>query len=41
MYPYGEGTAPDGSPMAAINVRCLEDIELDSIPVSHFDGRSL
>jgi len=26
--------------MAAINIRCLEEIDLASIPVTHFDGRS-
>ena len=40
MHPYGEGTDPKGNPMAAINIRCLEDIELDSVPLTHFDGRS-
>ena len=40
MHPYGEGTAPDGRAMAAINVRCLEDIDIDALPVTHFDGRS-
>jgi hypothetical protein len=40
MHPYGEGTAPDGRPMAAINVRCLEDIDIDALPVTHYDGRS-
>lgn len=41
MHPYGEGTDPKGNRMAAINVRCLEDFDLESVPVSHFDGRSL
>jgi hypothetical protein len=40
MHPYGEGTDPKGNRMAAINVRCLEDIDLSSVPVTHFDGRS-
>jgi len=26
--------------MAAINVRCLEDVDIDALPVTHFDGRS-
>ena len=38
--PYSIGSGPKG-PMAAINVRCLEDIDLASIPVKHFDGRAL
>jgi hypothetical protein len=41
MHPYGEGVDPQGNQTAAVNVRCLEDIDLDAIPVTHFDGRSL
>ena len=40
MHPYGEGTDPQGNKMAAINIRCLEGIDLDSIAVTPFDGRS-
>ncbi len=41
MHPYADGTDGKGNSMAAINVRCLEDIDLEKIPVTHFDGRSL
>jgi hypothetical protein len=41
MHPYGEGSDPKGQRMAAINIRCLEDLDLTSIPVTHFDGRAL
>lgn len=41
IHPYGEGTDPEGNRMAAINIRCLDGIELDKIPVTHFDGRAL
>jgi hypothetical protein len=41
MHPYAVGTDPKGNAMAAINVRCIEDIELEKIPVTHFDGRKL
>lgn len=41
IHPYGEGVDPEGKAMAAINIRCLEDFDLASIPVQHFDGRSL
>jgi hypothetical protein len=41
IHPYGEGTTPSGEPMAAINIRCLEGIDLEAIPVTHFDGRSM
>jgi len=40
MHPYGEGKNSNGDRMAAINIRCLEGIELEQIPVTHFDGRS-
>lgn len=38
---FGRGAAPDGTEMVAVNVRCLEGVELDSFPVQHFDGKSL
>ena len=41
IHPYGEGTDPKGNRMAAINIRCLEGVDLESIPVQQFDGRSL
>ena len=41
IHPFGEGVDPKGEAMAAINVRCLEDVDLDAIPVHHYDGRSL
>jgi hypothetical protein len=41
MHPYGEGIDRKGNPITAINVRCIESIDLASIPVQHFDGRSL
>jgi len=40
IHPYGEGTDPKGNRMAAINVRCLEGIDLAALPVTQFDGRS-
>jgi hypothetical protein len=39
IHPYAEGVDPKGNPMAAINLRCIEGIDLDAIPVQHFDGR--
>ncbi len=41
IHPYGEGTDPKGNAMAAINVRCLEGVDLAGLKVHHFDGRSL
>lgn len=40
IHPYGEGTDPKGNAMAAINVRCLERIDLETVKVHHYDGRS-
>ena len=40
MHPYGEGVDPKGNAMAAINIRCLEGIDLEKIPVKHYDGRA-
>jgi hypothetical protein len=40
IHTHGEANSPDGQPMAAINARCLEDVDLPSLPVTHFDGRS-
>jgi hypothetical protein len=37
---YSEGQNPDGSVMACINVRCLDDVDLASLKVIAFDGRS-
>lgn len=40
MHPFAEATDPAGKRMAAINVRCLQDVDLAALPVTHFDGRS-
>ncbi len=40
IHPYGEGVGPDGKPMAAINIRCLEDVDLATLPITEYDGRS-
>ncbi|MDO8371156.1 MAG: GFA family protein [Polaromonas sp.] len=40
MHPFGEGVDPQGNKMAAINIRCLEDIDLAAVPIQNFDGRS-
>jgi hypothetical protein len=41
ILPYGEGADPEGHRMAAVNVRCLEGIDLASVPVQEVDGRSM
>ena len=41
IHPFGEGVGPQGQAMAAINIRCLDDVDPDTLPLSHFDGRAL
>ena len=41
MHPYGEGTDPKGNVVAAVNLRCLEGIDLKAIPVHEYDGRAI
>lgn len=41
IHPFGEGRDPQGNAVAAINIRCLEGIDLASVPVQHYDGRSV
>ena len=40
ISPFSEGKMPDGSPMACVNVRCLEGVDLASLKVVPYDGRS-
>jgi hypothetical protein len=41
IHPYGEAVDPKGNRVAAINLRCLEAIDLAAVPVRNFDGRSI
>lgn len=41
IHPYGEGRAPDGTETAAVNIRCIEGVDLAAVPVHHYDGRSV
>lgn len=41
IQPFGEGSDPKGNKMAAINLRTVEDLDLDKIPVKHFDGKAM
>ena len=38
--PFGSGKDPTGKPMAAVNARCLEDIDLATLERIPYDGRS-
>ena len=41
IHPFAYGTDPKGNEMAAVNIRCLEGIDLVAVPVRDFDGRSM
>jgi hypothetical protein len=41
IHPYAEAKDRKGNPTGAINVRCLEGVDLEALPVKRFDGRSL
>jgi len=37
---FARGQMRDGSPIAAINVRCLDSVELEEVPTKKFDVRA-
>ena len=39
IHPYAEGIDAKGNPMAAINLRCIDGIDLAALPVHEFNGR--
>ncbi|MGD9501579.1 MAG: GFA family protein [Methyloceanibacter sp.] len=38
---FGTGTGPNGQEMVAVNVRCLDDVDLDALAITPFDGKNL
>jgi len=38
---FGRGIGPDGTEIVAVNVRCLDDVDIGAIALQPFDGRSL
>ncbi len=38
---FARGARPSGEPIVALNVRCLDDVDLGAIPLEPFDGKSL
>lgn len=41
IQPFARGSRPDGKTMIAVNVRCLEGVEVDDLNPRKVDGRSL
>ncbi|MFT3974375.1 MAG: GFA family protein [Amaricoccus sp.] len=38
IEPFAFAPGRDGTPMAAINVNCLDGVDAAALPVQHFDG---
>lgn len=38
---FSAGATPEGGTMYAVNVRCLEGVDVSALPVNHYDGKSL
>ncbi len=37
---FARGVGPDGTEMIAVNVRCIDDVDLATIPTQPYDGKS-
>jgi hypothetical protein len=37
---FARGAMPDGTPMVAVNVRCIDDIDLTALATQQFDGKN-
>lgn len=40
MQSFGRGAMPDGTEMVAVNVRCLDGVDPNTLTTQEFDGRS-
>lgn len=38
---FARGVRPDGAKVIALNVRCLDDVDLDTLNIRKFDGAKL
>jgi hypothetical protein len=41
VAPFSRGTGPDGKEMVAVNVRCLDGVDIAALKLTPFDGQSL
>ena len=41
VQPFANGTGPDGTPMVAVNLRCVDDVDLAAIEFKPFEGRNM
>ena len=37
---YGRGAMPDGAPVVAVNLNCLDGVDARALPAHHYDGAS-
>lgn len=40
VQPFSRAKGPDGTPMVAVNVRCLDGIDVHELKPQHYDGLS-
>ncbi|MBE9603706.1 GFA family protein [Acetobacteraceae bacterium H6797] len=40
ILPYARGAMPDGTPMVALNLRCVDGLDLSTIKTVAYDGAS-
>jgi hypothetical protein len=38
---FSRGTGKDGSEMIAVNLRCVQDLDLDALPKQHYNGKDM
>ena len=38
---FARGIGPDGAEMIAVNVRCLDDVDIETLTLTPYDGKSL
>ena len=41
IQPIGRGKMPDGTPIVAVNLRCVPEIDVTKLSVHHFDGKNM
>ncbi len=41
IHPYAVGRDPKGNEVAAINIRCIEGLDIDAVALRKFDGLAL
>ncbi len=39
IHSYATGSKPDGTAMYMLNVRCLDNVDVESLKVTHHDGK--